>query len=168
MSEWIQSHKISAAWLALDAGDNDPARFFTYWLAAIQTVHASVGEFASPLLRLPQLPPLESLVAPILNDLANLSQDMTLILDDYHVIENEIIHNALTFLLEHLPPKIHSVIATRAGPPLPLSRLRAHNQLVELRGQDLQWNTNEVAAFLNRTIAIKLSRDDVEALTERT
>lgn len=168
ISEWIQARKISAAWLALDSADNDPARFFTYLLAAIQTVHADVGESVLTMLRLPQLAPLESLLAPILNDLANLSQDLIIVLDDYHVIENETIHNAIAFLLEHLPPQIHIIIATRADPPLPLARLRARDQLVELRGGDLIWNTAEAAAFLNRTMGLRLSRDDVTALTERT
>ncbi|CAG0969473.1 partial serine/threonine-protein kinase PknK, partial [Anaerolineae bacterium] len=168
LSEWIQSRKMPAAWLSLDPGDNDPARFFAYLIAALQTVNADVGESVSTMLHLPQLPPLESLLPPLLNDLANLSQDVIIVLDDYHTIENETIHNAIAFLLEHLPAQIHIVIATRADPPLPLSRLRARNQLVELRAQDLTWNAGEAAAFLNRTMELKLSRDDVAALTVRT
>jgi LuxR family maltose regulon positive regulatory protein len=168
VSEWLQSRKIPAAWLSLDPGDNDPARFFAYLIAALQTVNAAVGESVATMLRLPQLPPLESWLTPLLNDLADLTQDAILVLDDYHVVENETIHNAMAFLLDHLPPQVHIVIATRADPPLPLSRWRTRDQLVEMRARDLTWNADEAAAFLNKTMRLNLSRADVAALTERT
>lgn len=168
VSEWIQSRQVPTAWLSLDDGDNDPARFFAYLIAALQTVQPDVGEATTTMLRAPQLAPFESLLTPLLNDLANVSQDVLFVLDDYHVIENETIHNAIAFLLEHLPTQIHCVISTRTDPPLPLARLRARDQLVEIRAADLRFTPDEATAFLNRVMGLPLAASDVAALEART
>jgi LuxR family maltose regulon positive regulatory protein len=183
LSEWIAHCKFEAerldaqpptsnsqrcAWFALDPGDNDPARFFTYLIAAFQTIDPAIGESVVMMLRLPQLASVESLLTPLLNDLAGLSRHLTLVLDDYHVVENETIHNAITFLLDHLPEQMRLVIATRADPPLPLARWRARDRLVELRAHDLMWNADEAAAFLNKTMRLNLARAEIAALTDRT
>ncbi len=168
LSEWVQRRRLPTAWLSLDPGDNDPARFFAYLTAALQTVRPEIGESLAPMLHSPHLPPFQTLLTPLLNDLADVSRDMLLVLDDYHLIENQTAHDAITFLLERQPAQIHLVIATRADPPLPLARWRARDQLVELRAQDLTWNADEAAAFLNRTMGLGLARADAEALAERT
>jgi len=156
------------AWLALDEGDNDLARFLRYFITALQAVHPDLGGPALASLRSPQPPSTEALLTLLLNDLANLPQDAVLVLDDYHVINSSAIHRALAFLLDHLPPQLHLVIATRIDPPLPLARLRARGHLTELRAADLGFTADEAAAFLNDTMGLHLSVDDVAALEART
>jgi len=152
------------AWLALDAGGNDLARFLRYVIAALQTLRAELGRAVLASLRSPQPPPVEVLLTPLLNDLATLPDDVILVLDDYHVVEDPAIHQAVAFLLDHLPPRVHLVLATRADPPLPLARLRARGQLTELRAADLRFTADEAAAFLTGAMGTPLSADDVSAL----
>lgn len=161
-------HPLPFAWLSLDETDNDPARFLAYFIAALQTLHANLGESTFEALRSRQLPSVESLLTTFINEMADLSQPFVYILDDYHVIVAEPVHAALTFLLDHLPTPMHLIIATRADPPLPLSRLRARDQLVELRATDLLFTIDEATAFLNQVMGLNLSARDVAALTERT
>src|SRR5215210_355216 len=139
LSVWISrlSSGRSAAWLSLDPDDNDPARFWRYFITAIDQLQAGSGETALALLGSPQAPPIEAILTTVLNELGDLDTDTVLVLDDYHLIESGAIQEALAFLIEHLPPRMHLVIATRADPPLPLSRLRARGQLNELRAADL-------------------------------
>src|SRR5215210_3989655 len=124
-------------WISLDPSDNDPARFWRYFVTAIDRLQAGSGETALALLGSPQAPPIEAILTTVLNELGDLDTDTVLVLDDYHLIESGAIQEALAFLIEHLPPRMHLVIATRADPPLPLSRLRARGQLNELRAADL-------------------------------
>ncbi len=156
------------AWLSLDEGDNDPARFLAYCVAALRTVHPELSETVWPLLGAHQPPPLEAILTDLINDLADSPQSLVLVLDDYHVITAEAVHKALDFLLEHLPPPLHLVIASRADPPLPLSRLRGQGQMVELRAADLLFTLDEATAFLNTVMGLGLSAADVAALAERT
>ena len=156
------------AWLALDDGDNDLARFLRYLIAALQMLHSDLGRAALASLRSPQPPPTESLLTLLLNDLAALSQDVVLVLDDYHLIDTPAIHGALAFLLDHLPPQLHLVIATRADPPLPLARLRARGHVTELRAAALGFTAEEATEFLNHAMGLHLSADDVAALEART
>src|SRR6185437_10739163 len=121
-----------------------------------------------PLLQAAQTPPVESILTEVVNRLADLPADVVLVLDDYHAISNRAIHSAMTFLLDHLPPRLHLIIATRADPPLPLARLRAGGQLLELRAADLRFSRDEAAAFLAETGAPPLSMRDIEALDGRT
>lgn len=175
-AEWYAAQQESAngtswpvAWLSLDAGDNDLARFLRYVVAALQTLRAGLGGFVLASLRSPQPPPVEALLTLLVNDLAALSDDVILVLDDYHVIEAPRVHHALIFLLEHLPPRVHLVIATRAEPPLPLARLRARDQMIELRADDLRFSGDEAAAFLTGTMGLHLSAQDaamIETCTE--
>jgi LuxR family maltose regulon positive regulatory protein len=157
-----------AAWLSLDAGDSDPARFLAYLVAALQTISASIGAGMLAALESPQPPPAEALLTVLLNELAAVPQEFILILDDYHLIEAKPVDQALTFLLQHLPPQMHLVIATREDPPLPLARLRARGQLIELRAAELRFTPAESADFLNRTMRLNLSADDAAALERRT
>ena len=122
-----------STWLSLDEGDNDLVRFLTYVVSALRVVEPGLGETALAMLRTPQPPPLEFILTALLNQVAALADDFILVLDDYHTIGSPPIHQAVEFMLDHLPAQMHLVIATRADPPLPLSRLRARDELTELR-----------------------------------
>ncbi len=168
LSEFVAALRQPVAWVSVDAGDNDPIRFWSYVIAACQTIHVKAGESALPLLQLPQDLPVDTIPSILINDLAELEQDLVLILDDYHTIQNDTIHAAVAFLLEHLPKNLHVVVSTRIDPPWPLARFRARNQLVEIRAEDLRFTTQEAAFFLNRMMELKLTAEDVETLEERT
>jgi len=152
----------------LDEGDNDPVRFFTYLVAALQTLAPNLGQATQGLLGSPQPPPPEALVATLINDIAAISTPLVLVLDDYHTIVELAVHEVLGFLLERQPPQMHMVIVTRQDPLLPLSRLRAQGQMAELRASDLQFTDEEAAAFLNQTMGLNLMPDEVAALEART
>jgi LuxR family transcriptional regulator, maltose regulon positive regulatory protein len=156
------------AWVSLDASDNDPTRFWTYVLAALNTLHPGVGETPLALLYASSPPPIEAVLAPLLNALIQLSADTLLVLDDFHHIEAEVIHDALGYLVEHLPPKLHLVLASRGDPPLPLARMRAQGTLTELRASDLRFTLEETAAFLTEVMGLPLSLEQVTALQART
>ncbi|RPI96181.1 MAG: LuxR family transcriptional regulator, partial [Chloroflexi bacterium] len=166
----VEASKIvnRVAWLSLDEGDNDPARFLTYLVAALQTIAADIGTGMSEVLQSPQPPPAESILTALLNEITSLSNNFVLILDDYHAIDAKPVDQALTFLLEHLPPQMHLVIATREDPHLPLARLRAQGQLTELRAADLRFSPAEAAEFLNQVMGLTLSAEDIAALEART
>src|SRR5258706_2502875 len=166
--EWIPHCERPAAWLSLDEGDNDPSRFLTYLIAALQTISANIGEGLLGAMQSPQPPPIETILTFLLNDVTSIAGNFVLILDDYHVIEISLINNALSFLLDHLPPQMHLVIATREDPQLPLSRLRVRGQLSELRATDLRFTACEAAAFLNQVMGLSLTLEDIAALETRT
>ncbi|MEJ2209918.1 MAG: LuxR C-terminal-related transcriptional regulator [Anaerolineae bacterium] len=165
---WLRSAGKPVAWLSLDEGDDDEARFWTYLVAALQTVHPGLGQGAVQLLGAPRRPAVEVVLTSLLNELAGLPGKTILVLDDYHLIVDPAIHQGVTFLLEHLPPGVHLVLSTRADPALPVYRLRARGQLTELRAGDLRFTAGEAAAFLNSVMGLDLARDDVEALEART
>jgi LuxR family maltose regulon positive regulatory protein len=142
-------------WLSLDASDNDPVRFWTYVIAALQTVAAELGGTALGALQAPQSPPVEAVLTLLLNDLAGLPHPCILILDDYQ---------ALTFLLDHLPDSLHLMISSRSDPPLPLSRLRACQQLTEIRAADMCFTPDEAATFFKEGMGLQLTRAEVTAL----
>jgi LuxR family maltose regulon positive regulatory protein len=168
VSAWIAGCERSAAWLSLDGGENDLARFLTYLVAALQTLATNLGARVLGMLQSPQPPSTEALLTVLLNDITTISDHFVLVLDDYHVIDAKPIDQALTFLLEHLPPQMHLVIATREDPHLPLARLRAQSHLTELRVADLRFTPSEAAEFLTRVMGLRLSADDVAALDTRT
>jgi LuxR family maltose regulon positive regulatory protein len=138
------------AWLSLDQADNHPTSFWTYLVAAPQTVAPGVGERAILLLQSPQPLPIETVLTMLLNGVNAISSDVLLVLDDYHVLENREVQNGMVFLLDHLPPRMTLVIATGADPTLP--RLRARGELVEVRATDLRFTPEEAAAYLNEVI----------------
>ncbi|MBE7435469.1 MAG: helix-turn-helix transcriptional regulator [Anaerolineales bacterium] len=166
--EWIASCGRPIAWLSLDEGDNDLTRFLNYLIAALQTTVPTIGVEVLRMLQSAQLPPIESILTIFLNEIASLPDNIIIVLDDYHVIEDKEVRKALIFLLEHLPPQIHLVITTREDPNLPLARLRARGQLTELRATDLRFTNSEAAEFLNQGMGLNLSEDDVAALEART
>jgi LuxR family maltose regulon positive regulatory protein len=169
LAQWLAESGTPAAWLSLEPEDNDPARFLTYVIAALQTVDAQVGTAALELLRTPQPPSLETVVTLLTNDLLRSTVgDFALVLDDYHVITAEPVHRALTALVEHLPSQLHLLLATRADPPLPLSRLRARGQLTQVRATDLRFSSEEASTFLRTSMGLDLSPRDIAALERRT
>jgi LuxR family transcriptional regulator, maltose regulon positive regulatory protein len=171
LTEWLTAapaNGASVAWLSLDPRDNDPTTFWAYLIAALQTVAPGVGADASGLLQSPQSPPIEAVLAALLNELSALSTDVLVVLDDYHVIDARDIQDGMVFLLDHLPPGLHLVIASRADPALPLARLRARGELVELRAADLRFTPDETAAYLNEAMGLDLTAEDVELLERRT
>ena len=156
------------AWVSLDASDNDPTRFWTYVLTALNTLHPGVGEAPLALLYASSPPPIEDVLTPLLSALNQLPTGTVLVLDDFHHIEAEGIHDALNYLVEHLPSKMHLVIASRSDPLLPLARLRAQGSLTELRAPDLRFTVEESGAFLVEVIGLPLSAEQVAALHART
>jgi len=168
VSEWVAGFERPAAWLSLDEGDNDSTRFITYFIAALQTVSENIGEGAMGMFQSRQSPPIESILTTLLNEVTTVSDNFILVLDDYHVIVAEPVDEALTFLLAHMPPQMHLVIATRDDPRLPLARLRARGQLTELRATDLCFTSSEAAKFLNQVMGLTLSAEDIAVLERRT
>src|SRR4051794_27879252 len=170
LTEWLAAAPVdgrSAAWLSLDQRDNDPSLFWTYLVAALKTAAPGVGASALSLLQSPQ-PPIEAVLANLLNDLSAISNDVVLVLDDYHVIDARDVQDGMAFLLEHLPPQIHLVIAGRADPVLPLARLRGRGELIEIRAADLRFAPDEATAYLNGAMGLVLTARDVAALEGRT
>ena len=170
LAEWLAvaaADGRSVAWLSLDQRDNDPALFWAYLVAALNTGAPGGGAGALSLLQPPQ-PPNEAGLVALLNDLDAISNDVVLVLDDYHVIDARDVQDGMAFLLEHLPPQIHLVIASRADPPLPLARLRGRGELAEIRAADLRFTPGEAAAYLNEVMGLVLTAADVAALEGRT
>ncbi len=168
VSGWVADCDQKVAWLSLDEGDNDPIRFLTYLVAALQTIMANIGEGVLRVLQSPQPPPTEVILTALLNEITTIPDNFVLVLDDYHLIDAKPVDETLTFLLEHLPPKMHLVIATREDPHLPLARLRARGQLTELRAADLRFTPAEAAEFLGQVMGLNLSKEDIAALETRT
>ena len=174
LAEWLAAgpaaptDERSAAWLSLDRGDNDPASFWTYVVAALRTVEPGIGASTVALLQERQPPPIETVLTTLLNDLAAITSDIVLVLDDYHVVDAQDVQDGMAFLLDHLPPHMHLVIASRADPALPLARLRARGELVETRAADLRFQPDEAAAYLNGMMGLQLTAQDVTALEGRT
>jgi LuxR family maltose regulon positive regulatory protein len=171
VSAWHASAPGSAwllAWLALDVGDNDPARFLSYAITALQTLHAGLGADALALLQSPQPPPLTTVLTSLINYLAALLALVALVLDSYHAITALAIHQSLAFLLEHQPSQLYLVIISRIDPPLPLMRLCVRGELTEVRAADLGFTADEVETFYNQLLNMRLGTDQVAALAGRT
>jgi LuxR family maltose regulon positive regulatory protein len=158
----------SFSWLSLDKGDNDPTRFVTYLVAALQTVQQDIGESLLSRQRAPQAPSLRESLAAVINEVSALADRLVLVLDDYQTIKAKSIHDAVAFFLDRLPGNVHLVITTRSDPVLPLARLRGRGQLTELRQADLRFTSEEVSAFLSQTMGLALSPDQVVAVASRT
>jgi LuxR family maltose regulon positive regulatory protein len=159
------------AWFSIDEGDNDPNRFLTYIITALNRIKGGstiLGKASLDMLQSPQPPPAEMILTPLINEIAAIQEKIILVLDDYHLIDAQPNHDALSFLVENLPPQMLLVIATREDPPLPLSRLRTRGQLTELRASDLRFTPSEAADFLNLMMGLELSEQNVNALEART
>jgi LuxR family transcriptional regulator, maltose regulon positive regulatory protein len=156
LAEWVRRGRRPVAWLSLDAGDNDPARFWRHAVAALDRVRPGISERMSPLLGPPQPPSFEPLVTALINEVAgqpDADEALLLVLDDYHVISSQLVHASLGFLLEHRPSGLHLALASRSDPPLALARLRARGQLTELRAAELRFTPGEAAALLQQAAA---------------
>ena len=174
LSEWVaalgdrRASPPRVAWLSLDDSDNDPARFSAYLVAALQTGDGGAGETLPGVLHAPQSVSMEQFLAELINRISAVSASFVLVLDDYHLISAQPVHDAITRLLDHLPANLHLVIATRADPPLPIARLRARGQLTEIRMPELRFTSDEAAEFLNRVMGLELAAGEVAALEGRT
>jgi LuxR family maltose regulon positive regulatory protein len=168
LTEWLAANPERAvAWLSLDQKDSRPATFWTYLITALQTVVPGIGASALPLLQSADAP-IEPALTIVINELGAAQHDVAIVLDDYHVVESQDIEEGMIFLLEHLPSQVHVVIATRADPRLPLARLRARGELVEIRAADLRFSHDEAATYLNAVVGLDLTAANVALLGERT
>jgi LuxR family maltose regulon positive regulatory protein len=168
LSECAARCRPSVSWLSLDQRDNYPTRFWTYVIAALQTLYDGVGTIVLEALQMPHALPNETLLGQLINQIADIPEPVALILDDLHVITNPQIHEQLIFFVEHSPAQMHLVVSSRADPPWPLARWRARGQVVELRTDDLRFTAAETAAFLHDAMGLDLSPEDVAALGART
>ncbi len=168
LADWSKRSERLVAWLSLDAGDNDPVRFWRHTVAALDGVRPGVAERLAPLLGPPAPASFEGVASALVNELATDDGAALLVLDDYHLIEAQPVHASVRFLLEHQPPALHVVLATRADPQLPLARLRARGQLTELRAADLMFTVDEAADLLLGAAGVELREDAVAALVART
>lgn len=168
LAEWATMTELPIAWVSLDIADNDPNRFFTYIGEAINSVHPGAGDHALEMLRSSVPLPLQTVVATLLNDLCEATEPFALVLDDYHTITAQPVHNAVAFMLDHLLPVMHLVIATRIDPPFPLARLRSRQQLAEIRANQLRFYPDETSEFLNLIMRLNLKEDDIDSLELRT
>jgi len=167
IGEWLRETNLRTAWVSLDEGDNDLVRFLDYCISALQTIYPQVGKATQSMLQSPQRPEIEAWLSLLINDLVDVQNPFILVLDDYHVLRAEPVHEAVTFLLDHFPAQMHLVIGSRADPPLPVSRLRARGQLTELRLNDLRFSLEEANEFLDRSMGFTIKEDDRNALVER-
>jgi LuxR family transcriptional regulator, maltose regulon positive regulatory protein len=171
LSEWLEVRSGdggSIAWLSLEEADNDPARFLTYLVRALQPVEEGIGEGILASLRSPDPPPVEVVVGALINELTRVEQNITFAFDDYHLITSKPVHEAVYFLMEHMPENVHLVISGRTDPPLSLAKLRARDQMAEIRAADLRFTSEEATAFLGDVMGLTLSAGDVAALEEVT
>ena len=179
VTEWLNHIALSAeekknfnykiAWLSLDERDNDPVRFLSYFIGALNQIEGeNIGKEAMDILKSSPSPPMEDILTNLTNEIASVQDEILFVLDDYHLIENNSIHESLSVFLEHLPPNIHLIIATREDPLLPLSRLRVREQLTEVRASDLRFSVSEAVEFLNRVMGLNLSAENIAALEQRT
>ena len=168
LSIWSQERETPTSWLSLDSNDNDPALFLQYLIAALQTINSKTGTASLALLQSPQLSSKTAILSALINDLAKIQDNFILILDDYHWIEKQEVHESLNYLIDHMPPQMHIIIASRSDPPLQLSQLRVRKQLLEIRQSDLRMKPEEAEEFLNSSMGLNLSDAQVDILESRT
>jgi LuxR family maltose regulon positive regulatory protein len=168
VSAWASECKCPVAWLSLDVEDNDPVGFLTYMIAAVQTIKPNLGQEMLRVLQSAQPPAIINLLPALINELDDIQARFALVLDDYHAITSQEIHQAITFIIDHQPPQMHLLLATRIDPPFPLPRLRGRGQLAELRQADLCFSEEETITFLKQGAGIELTSRDVNILVNRT
>lgn len=166
--EFIQQYGRPVAWVSLDDADNDPIRFWTYFIKACQSIQPGVGEAALDMFRNPQPLPDEVVPTILINEIAGQEHDIVLVLDDYHLIQNQVIHTAISYMLTRLPDNMHIIFSTRVDPPWPLARYRSRGQLVEIRAADLRFTEEEAANFLFTTMGLRLTPEEITSLEART
>lgn len=169
LAEWLcaPGEERAVAWVSLDLSDNEPETFWTYVVTALQTAVPGVGSAALELIASVPMPT-DLVLRSLLNELAAAPGEIWLVLDDYHLISSHDVRDGMAFLLEHLPPRTHLVLSTRADPDLPLPRWRVRGELVEIRAADLRFTSDEATAYLNEATGLHLAAADIEVLEERT
>ncbi|MEM9776297.1 MAG: LuxR family transcriptional regulator, partial [Chloroflexota bacterium] len=172
VSQWIQSvqalKSTKVSWLSLGESDSDPVQFLTYFVAALQTIDPKIGMSVLSALQSPQPGPAEAILVGLVNEISRLSADFLLVLDDYHILDNPEIDQALIFLLENMPPPMRLVMISREDPSFPLPRMRVRGQLTEVREADLRFTVEEAADFFNASMGLTLTSEDILALEHRT
>jgi LuxR family maltose regulon positive regulatory protein len=169
LCDWYAARAAErAAWLSVDEGDNDPVSFWAHVIAAVNTVRPGVGAAALEVLAAPGVKTADAVLSPVINDFAAIATPVTLVLDDYHLISNQEIQECMAFLVEHLPPALGVVLASRSDPALPLARLRARGQMAEIRADELRFSEAETTQLLAGTVGVTLPPDAVRALHHRT
>jgi LuxR family maltose regulon positive regulatory protein len=172
VADWLNNSAAATqfrfCWVSLDENDNDSARFLAYVIGALNEIEPDIALSVAEIVSSRQNPPIEGLMKVLINDAAQIAVPFVLVLDDYHVLKSERVHEAMTFLLDHLPPQMHLIVISRADPPLPVARLRGQGQLVELRQNDLRFSATEAADFLNQVMKLGLSEEDITRLNKRT
>lgn len=173
LAEWLAarpgpSDESPVAWLSLDRDDNEPIVFWTYVITALRKVAPGIGANELALLASPRPPPIQLVLMTLLNDLDATGSDIVLVLDDYHLVDALDIQDAMMFLLDHMSPRLHLVIASRADPAVPLARFRARGELAEIRGADLRFTPDEAAAYLNEVMDLRLTATNIAELEDRT
>ena len=171
LAEWLAHHQDSepsVGWVSLDSRDNDPILFWSYVIRSLSGLELGIGDRASGLLHAQEAPPIESILTVLINGIGNSQRQFTLVLDDFHVIEMTPIHDGVAYLLDHLPPNMHVIVASRSDPPFPLARLRGRGDVIELRAADLRFTPEEATAFFSEMAFLRLSESDVAALEVRT
>ncbi len=169
LCDWYSARETEhTAWLSVDQGDNDPVSFWAHVIAAVNTVCPGIGTGALESLTAPGVKSTDAVLSPLVNDLASIPAPVTLVLDDYHLISNQAIQQSMAFLVEHLPPALGLVLASRSDPALPLARLRARGRMVEIRADELRFSEAETTQLLNGTVGVDLPPDAVQTLHHRT
>jgi LuxR family maltose regulon positive regulatory protein len=168
LAEWAAENLGQVAWLSLDKEDNDPTRFWSYVVAALQKTHNSLGSGLTPIIRTPQHFSVDVFLAGLIDQVSRVLAPITIILDDYHLIESKSIHETLFKLIPRLPDQVNTIISTRSDPPFPLGRLRSTRRLCELRIKDIRFNLEETIQFLNHEVEWSLSRDEISFLNQKT
>lgn len=168
ISNWLRETNIHSAWVSLDESDNDPLHFLQYFIAALQRIIPTIGADLLGMLRAMQPVPVDILMNLLINDISEHATPFVLVLDDFHIIQAQPILEMVTFLLEHMPPNMHLVLLSRTDPPIPLSRLRARHQLVDIRADQLRFTPDEIATFLNKVMELNLTASDIATLEART
>jgi LuxR family maltose regulon positive regulatory protein len=168
VSSWLRETGIPSAWLSLDEGDNDPIQFLQYFITALHQIVPAIQMDLLGILQGMQPAPFEALINIIINEIVEQAAPLILVLDDFHTLQAQPVLDICTYLIEHIPPQLHLALLTRTDPPLPLSRLRALNQLVDLRAEQLRFTQEEIAYFLNNMMRLDLSSEDIAAMEART
>ena len=168
LSSWLSKADCRATWLSLDDSDNDLARFLAYLEAAFRVIDPSIENEVVSVRGINTQPEVETFLTPLINYLCKSNHPICLVLDDYHLIQNQVVHQAVEYLIEHRPPGLQLFIVTRADPPLPLARYRSRSAMVELRLSDMRFSMEETADFLNHTMGLKVTLEDVARITKRT
>jgi len=166
--EWTVNSPLPVGWVSLDKEDNDPVRFLSYLVAAFDCIESGTGADVQTFLQSGQRIPLTVALINLLHDLETIQHPSILVLDDYQFIENQSIHQAVAYLIDHLPTNIHILIASRATPPLPLARLRSQGKLLEIRTQELYFTNDEAGEYLNQVMKLGLTEAEIAALVDRT